>query len=166
MEAEAVVLQELTDGVLTVTLNRPNKYNALNYTVASEITTICKQAGRDTAIRCIVITGAGKGFCAGQDLTEVEDRGDNFSFRDHLLRGYNRMVIAMRSLEKPIIVAVNGACRGRSRSGTGGRHPHRLRPRQVSHCIHRHRPRTRQRRELLAAASHRPGTRRRNVVHQ
>lgn len=112
MEAEAVVLQELTDGVLTVTLNRPNKYNALNYTVAGEITTICKQAGRDTAIRCIVITGAGKGFCAGQDLTEVEDRGDNFSFRDHLLRGYNRMVIAMRSLEKPIIVAVNGACAG------------------------------------------------------
>lgn len=112
MTAETPILQELVDGVLVVTLNRPNKYNALNYTTASEITSICKQASRDTALRCLVITGAGKGFCAGQDLTEVEDRGGDFSFRDHLLRGYNRMVISMRTLEKPIIVAVNGACAG------------------------------------------------------
>jgi 2-(1,2-epoxy-1,2-dihydrophenyl)acetyl-CoA isomerase len=112
MDELETMLADLNDGVLTVTLNRPNKYNALNYTAAKEIVGICKQAGRDKAIRCIVITGAGKGFCAGQDLTEVEARDGDFSFREHLLRGYNRMVIAMRTLEKPIVVAVNGACAG------------------------------------------------------
>jgi 2-(1,2-epoxy-1,2-dihydrophenyl)acetyl-CoA isomerase len=106
------LLTDLTDGVLVVTLNRPNKYNALNHTVAKEIMAVCKQASRDKAIRCIVITGAGKGFCAGQDLSEVEGRDGDFSFRDHLIPSYNRMVVAMRKLEKPIVVAVNGACAG------------------------------------------------------
>ncbi len=99
-------------GVLEVTLNRPDKYNALTHAVAKEIIAICKQAAKDNTIRCILLTGAGKGFCAGQDLSEVQGRGDEFSFRDHLLTGYNRMVSAMRALEKPIIVAVNGACAG------------------------------------------------------
>lgn len=99
-------------GVLEVTLNRPDKYNALTHTVAQEIIAICKQAAKDNTIRCILLTGAGKGFCAGQDLSDVQGRSDEFSFRDHLLNSYNRMVSAMRSLEKPIIVAVNGACAG------------------------------------------------------
>lgn len=103
---------DLDDGVLTVTLNRPKKYNALNATVAKEIIAVCKQAGRDAEVRAIILTGAGKGFCAGQDLTEVEGRTDNFSFREHLVRGYNRMIMALRTLEKPVIVAVNGACAG------------------------------------------------------
>lgn len=106
------LLTKQTKGVLEITLNRPEKYNALNGIVAKEIIQICKQAARDNSIRCLLLTGAGKGFCAGQDLSEVQGRGDNFSFRQHLLRSYNRMVIAMRRLEKPIVVAVNGACAG------------------------------------------------------
>lgn len=103
---------EQNEGVLEVTLNRPDKYNALNHTVAKEIMGVCKQATKDSAVRCILLTGAGKGFCAGQDLSEVEGRGENYSFRAHLLSSYNRMVTAMRRLEKPIVVAVNGACAG------------------------------------------------------
>lgn len=106
------LLVEQQAGVLEVTLNRPDKYNALNHTVAQEIIGVCKQAAKDGSIRSILLTGAGKGFCAGQDLNEIDARNEEFSFRDHLLQSYNRMVAAMRSLEKPIIVAVNGACAG------------------------------------------------------
>ncbi len=112
MNNHETLLVEQEGGVLEVTLNRPDKYNALNFTVAKEIIGICKQAAKDPTIRCILLTGAGKGFCAGQDLSELENRGDDTSLREHLLISYNRMVMAMRSLEKPIVVAVNGACAG------------------------------------------------------
>ena len=108
----ATILVEQADGVVTITLNRPEKYNALNHNVAKELMAVLKQAERDATMRCLVLTGAGKGFCAGQDLREAAKRDDSYSFRDGLNRGYNRLVIAMRALEKPIIVAVNGACAG------------------------------------------------------
>lgn len=112
MENYQTLLVEQSEGVLEVTLNRPDKYNALNHTVAAEIIRVCKQAAKDQTVRCILLTGAGKGFCAGQDLSGTEGRTDGFSFREHLLTSYNRMAEAMRTLEKPIIVAINGACAG------------------------------------------------------
>ncbi len=105
------LLVEQDGGILEVTLNRPDKYNALTFTVAKEIMGVCKQASKDSSIRAILLTGAGKGFCAGQDLGEVEERGD-VSLRYHLLKSYNPMAQAMRTLEKPIIAAINGACAG------------------------------------------------------
>jgi len=106
------ILFEQADGVATLTLNRPEKYNALTEQVSRELIAAFKTIERDDSVRCVVLTGAGKGFCAGQDLTEVRDRGENFSLRDHLNQNYNKMVLTMRALEKPIIVAVNGACAG------------------------------------------------------
>lgn len=106
------ILVEQTGGVLEVTLNRPSKYNALTTQVAKEIITVCKKAARDNSMRCILLTGAGRGFCAGQDLSEVNSRGDDFSFRTHLITSYNKMTLAMRGLEKPIIGAINGAAAG------------------------------------------------------
>jgi len=106
------ILVEQNGGVLEVTLNRPDKFNALTAQVAKEIIAVCKRAARDDSVRCILLTGAGRGFCAGQDLGEVSKRGDDFSFRNHLLTSYNKMVIAMRTLEMPIICAVNGAAAG------------------------------------------------------
>lgn len=106
------LLTTQADGVLSVTLNRPDKYNALNHTVADELIDVCRRAERDAGVRCLLLTGAGKGFCAGQDLGEVAGREVDYSFRDHLERGYNRMVTALRTLEKPVIAAVNGACAG------------------------------------------------------
>jgi 2-(1,2-epoxy-1,2-dihydrophenyl)acetyl-CoA isomerase len=106
------ILVEQAEGVATVTLNRPDRYNALNHTVSAELVTVFKQVQKSEAIRCLLLTGAGKGFCAGQDLNDVDGRNADFSFREHLQNTYNKMVSWMRSLEKPIVVAVNGACVG------------------------------------------------------
>lgn len=106
------ILVEQEEGVATITLNRPDKYNALNRLVAKELISVFKEAQRSEAIRCLLLTGAGKGFCAGQDLGDSEARSADFSFREHLEEGYNKMVSWMHSLEKPIVVAVNGACVG------------------------------------------------------
>lgn len=106
------LLVEQIEGVVEVTLNRPEKYNALTAQVAREIIDVCKKVGRDASMRAILLTGAGRGFCAGQDLDEVDDRSGDHSFRSHLLKTYNPMAMAMRTLEKPIVVAVNGAAAG------------------------------------------------------
>ena len=106
------LLVEQIEGVVEVTLNRPEKYNALTAQVAREVMDVCKKVGRDASMRAILLTGAGRGFCAGQDLDEVDDRAGDHSFRSHLLKTYNPMAMAMRALEKPIVVAVNGAAAG------------------------------------------------------
>jgi 2-(1,2-epoxy-1,2-dihydrophenyl)acetyl-CoA isomerase len=112
MHSYTSLLVEQNGGVLEVTLNRPEKYNALNTQVSNELVAVCEWAANDDTIRCILLTGAGNGFCAGQDLSEVANRGETFSFTEHLETAYNKMVRAMRALEKPIVVAVNGACAG------------------------------------------------------
>ena len=106
------ILVDQNGGVLTITLNRPDKYNALTAVLAKELIATYKKAGRDASVRAILLTGAGKGFCAGQDLGEVSERGLDFTLRGHLNETYNPMAAAMRKLEKPILVAVNGACAG------------------------------------------------------
>jgi 2-(1,2-epoxy-1,2-dihydrophenyl)acetyl-CoA isomerase len=108
---ETIILEQ-EEGVATITLNRPDKYNALNKMVARELVSVFKEVQKSNAIRCLLLTGAGKGFCAGQDLGDSEGRSGDFSFREHLEESYNKMVSWMRSLEKPIVVAVNGACVG------------------------------------------------------
>lgn len=106
------ILVDISDGVVEITLNNPDKFNALNTATAKEIMAVLKIVKRDGEMRAVLLTGAGKGFCAGQDLSEVENRGDNFSFRDHLNSSYNPMAQAIRTLEKPVIAAINGACAG------------------------------------------------------
>lgn len=108
------LLTDLTAGVFTLTLNRPDVLNAFNDQQAADLLDALKQAERDTAVRCVVLTGAGKGFCAGQDLTAVleREREANMTFRLHLQRTYNPIVSKMRALEKPIIGQINGAAAG------------------------------------------------------
>ncbi|MFT5193269.1 MAG: 2-(1,2-epoxy-1,2-dihydrophenyl)acetyl-CoA isomerase [Cellvibrionaceae bacterium] len=106
------ILVEVNGGVVEVTLNNPDKFNALNTATAKEIIAVVKMVKRDPDMRAILLTGAGRGFCAGQDLSEIEGRGDNFSFREHLNNSYNPMAQAIRTLEKPVIAAINGACAG------------------------------------------------------
>jgi 2-(1,2-epoxy-1,2-dihydrophenyl)acetyl-CoA isomerase len=112
MSTYETILVEEDAGVVTITLNRPEKYNALNHTVAKELIAVYKEAQKNETIRCLLLTGAGKGFCAGQDLGDVEGRAGAFSFREHLENSYHKMVSWMHSLEKPVVVAVNGACVG------------------------------------------------------
>jgi 2-(1,2-epoxy-1,2-dihydrophenyl)acetyl-CoA isomerase len=110
--ADPTILYTVTDNVATLTFNRPEVRNAFNDQMADELQAALKNAERDETVRCLVITGAGQGFCAGQDLAAIRDRGDEVSFRDHLKKTYNPIVAKLRSIEKPVIAAVNGAAAG------------------------------------------------------
>ena len=106
------ILYNVDEGVGTITLNRPSKLNAFNDQMIAETTDAFKSAGRDPAVRCLVITGAGRGFSSGQDLSEFQDRGEAVSIGEHLRHGYHRLIKQMVSLEKPIIGAINGIAAG------------------------------------------------------
>ncbi len=106
------ILYEVADGVATITLNRPDSLNAFNSQMIRETADAFKQSGRDPDARCVLITGAGKGFSSGQDLKEVQERDGDFSIADHLRQGYNRLVQRMVTLEKPIVGAINGVAAG------------------------------------------------------
>ncbi len=106
------ILYEVADGVATITLNRPDSLNAFNSQMIRETTEALKKSGRDEEVRCVLITGAGKGFSSGQDLKEVQERDGDFSIADHLRQGYNRLVRRMVTLEKPIVGAINGVAAG------------------------------------------------------
>lgn len=101
--------------VATVTLNRPDRSNAFDDDMTRELLDALKQVERDTAVRALVLTGAGKNFCAGQDLAAFLERRNaphSASVREHLLNGYNKVVTKIRTIEKPVIAAVNGAAAG------------------------------------------------------
>ncbi len=96
-------------GVLTITLNRPDVLNALNAALHQGLAAGLKQA-RDAEIRAVVLTGAGRGFCVGQDLTEFREAPGDIATRLRTL--YHPNIRAIRELEKPVIAAVNGAAAG------------------------------------------------------
>lgn len=106
------LLYTLTDGVAEITLNRPDSLNAFDDTMAAELQDALKTAERDASVRTLLITGAGKGFSAGQDLAAVRQRPEGHSFREHVLKTYNPIVAKLQSIEKPVVAAVNGAAVG------------------------------------------------------
>lgn len=106
------ILFDVQNGVATITLNRPAKLNAFNDQMIAETTAVFKQASRDKAIRCVVLTGNGRAFSSGQDLSDVTERGDAFSIGEHLRHGYHKLIKQMVQLEKPIIGAINGIAAG------------------------------------------------------
>jgi 2-(1,2-epoxy-1,2-dihydrophenyl)acetyl-CoA isomerase len=96
-------------GVLTITLNRPDVLNAFNADLHRALAAALKDARADD-VRAVVITGAGRGFCVGQDLTEFREAAGDIAER---LRGnYHPNILAIRALEKPVIAAVNGPAAG------------------------------------------------------
>lgn len=100
------------EGVAELTLNRPEALNAFNDQMAADLQDALKQAERDSNVRALLLTGAGKGFCAGQDLQAVRERPAGHSFRDHLQKTFNPIVAKLISIEKPVIAALNGATVG------------------------------------------------------
>ncbi len=95
--------------VLTITLNRPDVLNAFNAAMHQALSAALKEAKADD-VRAVVITGAGRGFCVGQDLTEFRDAPGDIGER---LRGnYHPNILALRRLEKPVLAAVNGPAAG------------------------------------------------------
>lgn len=107
---EQTILTELQDGVLRVTLNRP-KANAFDTEMAKALTKTFRDAGRNDDVRVLLLTGSGRLFSAGQDVSEFGEGGER-SFRQHLQATYNPMIVQMRRLEKPILAAINGAVAG------------------------------------------------------
>jgi 2-(1,2-epoxy-1,2-dihydrophenyl)acetyl-CoA isomerase len=103
------VLTSRDGAVLTITLNRPEVYNAFNRALHDALRDALTEA-QDPAVRCVVVTGAGKGFCAGQDLKEFGQV--SASIRDALEQTYHPNIRLVRALEKPVIAAVNGPAAG------------------------------------------------------
>ncbi|CAN5314534.1 2-(1,2-epoxy-1,2-dihydrophenyl)acetyl-CoA isomerase PaaG [soil metagenome] len=101
---------EVEQGVATVTLNRPEFYNALNDEITFELQDVLKTVAKDDAVRVVVLTGEGKAFCSGQDLKA--EPGKKRSFMDSLHKRYNPIIRAMRSLPKPILCRLNGVAAG------------------------------------------------------
>ena len=115
-ETFATILVETSEGVQTITLNRPDAMNAYTAAMAAELQTALKLAQRDDKIRCVVITGAGRAFSAGQDLQEIKGSylGERppLDFGGHLRKHYSPLIRALRTLEKPVLASVNGIAAG------------------------------------------------------
>jgi len=105
------ILYSTSENVLTISFNRPEKYNAVNEQMKKELLDAFKQAEKDPAVKCIVLRGAGdKAFCSGQDLKEYQDAKS--SMKEMLEKGYNPIIKQMRTMEKPIIGMINGVAAG------------------------------------------------------
>ncbi|MBS4210751.1 enoyl-CoA hydratase-related protein [Bacillus sp. FJAT-50079] len=103
------VLFEVSDSVARLTLNRPNKLNSFNEKMISELRHALKEARKSAEIRAILLTGAGRAFCAGQDLASVDEQADH---GEMLRQYYNPLIEEIVSCEKPVIAAVNGVAAG------------------------------------------------------
>jgi 2-(1,2-epoxy-1,2-dihydrophenyl)acetyl-CoA isomerase len=107
----SVLLSARDAGVLTLTLNRPEVLNGLTDEVLDAVAEGCRDAAKDDGVRVVVITGAGRGFCSGQDLRAGIKPGDA-DIRGHLRDHYVPMIKAIRELEKPVVASVNGVAAG------------------------------------------------------
>jgi 2-(1,2-epoxy-1,2-dihydrophenyl)acetyl-CoA isomerase len=101
-------------GVARLTLQRPDVLNSFNTEMARELCDALAAVADDDALRAVLLTGAGRAFCAGQDLAEAAPRADGTlpDLGDFVRRGYNPIVRAIRTLEKPVVCAVNGVAAG------------------------------------------------------
>ena len=108
---EETILTAREGGVVTLTLNRPAAFNSFTQPMAARLQEALREADADESVRCAVITGEGKAFCAGQDLKEITGE-DAPTFEEIVGGSYNTTVRLIRALKKPVIAAVNGVAAG------------------------------------------------------
>ncbi len=100
------------NGVAYLKLNRPKVFNSMDTDMRKRLLVALEDCETDPSVRAVCITGEGKAFCAGQDLTEASDPEKPLSFHDVLTHQYNPIVLKIRQLEKPVVAAVNGVAAG------------------------------------------------------
>jgi 2-(1,2-epoxy-1,2-dihydrophenyl)acetyl-CoA isomerase len=109
-----VLLERIEGGVLTLTLNRPDRLNAFNDALHEALADALRRAGEREDVRAVVLTGAGKGFCGGQDLADRVMAGGRGrpDLGETIDKRYNPLILSLRRLPKPVVCAVNGAAAG------------------------------------------------------
>ena len=105
------LLTSTQSGTAVLTLNRPERANSFTFEMVNELRNALADAEKNPQVRCVVITGGGKVFSAGQDITEMK-RGTEISYREHLNKTYNPLILQIRNMGKPVVAAVNGPCAG------------------------------------------------------
>lgn len=105
------ILYEVKDGIATLTLNRPDVFNAFNEQLSNDVNDALKKTTKDKSIRVLVITGSGKAFCSGQDLKAISG-SKNRSLSESLYKRYNPMIRAIRALPIPVVCKLNGVAAG------------------------------------------------------
>jgi 2-(1,2-epoxy-1,2-dihydrophenyl)acetyl-CoA isomerase len=108
---ETQLLYTVDNGIATITLNRPDVFNAFDDQQSYELQDALKKVTRDAAVRVVILTGAGRAFCSGQDLKAIAG-AEKRSLSDSLHKRYNPIIKAMRELPKPIICRLNGVAAG------------------------------------------------------
>jgi 2-(1,2-epoxy-1,2-dihydrophenyl)acetyl-CoA isomerase len=108
------ILFEIADGAARLTLNRPDRLNSFTVQMHGEVADALSQVESDTSIRALLLTGAGRGFCAGQDLSDraVAPGSDGVDLGESLDNRYNPLVRRLIALPKPVVCAVNGVAAG------------------------------------------------------
>ena len=109
------ILVEKKEHVQKITLNRPEALNAINEKMGEELNIALREADKDEKTRCLVITGAGRAFCAGEDVAGLKERyggGSQPSLGDHLRKKYHPIIMRIRGMEKPVIGRLNGIAAG------------------------------------------------------
>lgn len=112
--ADELVLLKIEEGVATVTLNRPDRLNAMNGELGDQLRDRLQGAATDRAVRCVVLTGAGRAFCAGGDVSRMAGQTEEPTFEEAVAEGDDRhsVVLLVHDMRKPVIAMVNGAAAG------------------------------------------------------
>lgn len=109
--ADSLILYEVDNNIAFITLNRPEKLNSINRPMSDELKDTLRFVKNDREVRCVVITGAGRAFCAGQDLAEALEKSDE-PLGETVRYSYNPLIRAIRELPKPVVASVNGIAAG------------------------------------------------------